>query len=140
MSQIFWNVKQVYCSIIRHSTFHDLVLIFMPPPWHRGIKFYPCPSIRYKISFRSSTLVCLITMLITTKRWSSLDLGGVTFIFLELCPFIKGKLLNLPFPHTNFNCLNQILWNLYKCLLPPKTDQVQIWLASLLLFWSYVLL
>lgn len=70
-------------------------------------------------------------MLITTKHWSSLDLGGVTFIFLELCPFIKGKLLNLPFPHTNFSCLNQILWNLYKCLLPPKTDQVQIWLASL---------
>lgn len=31
-------------------------------------------------------------MLITTKHRSSLNMGGITSVVLELCPFINGKI------------------------------------------------
>ena len=39
---------------------------------------------------------------------TSLNLGGITFTFLELCPFTKRKIAEFTYLLPNFCCLNHI--------------------------------
>ena len=53
-------------------------------------------------------------MLNTTKHKSGLNLYGVHFTFLELCPFTKRKIAEFSFPFSNYslsqpNVMNFIL-------------------------------
>ena len=63
------------------------------------------------------------------------EFGDIIFTILELCPFTDGKITDFSFPYSNLSLLQPNVIKLYtQSFLPQNSDQVLIWVASLVQF------